>query len=226
MKRKELLKVIEENKALKREYMEEFRKQFFYHSLLLDNVKISKEQVRSVLEENQIIVPIVGYHKAFRYVLQCVKDRRILDEQVVLQIHKLVMWSGRSRSEGKENFAYRVDMNPRFPFLLKEFYENLSIKSKICGLPEAMNPMDLAVWTHNEFLQINPFKDGNGRIARLLLNYQLMQYGYLPVIVPIIDNKKYEKILKDYTVNRELDAIATYVHLLEEREVDRLRLGK
>lgn len=226
MKRKELLGTIEVYKDSKEAYLEEFRELFLYHSLLLDGVKISKDQVQSVISDNQIINPIVGYHKAFRYMLQCVKDRRLLDEQVILQIHKLVMWNGRNRNERKENFAYRVDMNPRFPFLLREFYENLNIKSKICGLPEAMNPMDLAAWTHNEFLQINPFKEGNGRIARLLLNYQLMLYGYLPVLIPVIDSKKYEKIIKEYTVNKELDTIATYVHLLEEREVDRLRLGK
>lgn len=37
---------------------------------------------------------------------------------------------------------------------------------------------------HHEFVLIHPFDDGNGRVARMLVNYVLMRQGYPPIIVP------------------------------------------
>ncbi|HRQ87918.1 MAG TPA: Fic family protein [Bacteroidia bacterium] len=48
----------------------------------------------------------------------------------------------------------------------------------------ASHPVEIASWLHHEFVLIHPFGDGNGRTARLLVNYVLMRSGYLPLIVP------------------------------------------
>lgn len=37
---------------------------------------------------------------------------------------------------------------------------------------------------HHDFVLIHPFDDGNGRVARMLVNYVLMRQGYPPIIVP------------------------------------------
>ena len=38
---------------------------------------------------------------------------------------------------------------------------------------------------HVDFVGIHPFVDGNGRTARLLMNFELMRCGYLPVIIRV-----------------------------------------
>lgn len=40
-----------------------------------------------------------------------------------------------------------------------------------------MNGIELAAWTHAEFVKIHPFVDGNGRTSRPIMNYQLMVHG-------------------------------------------------
>ena len=41
-----------------------------------------------------------------------------------------------------------------------------------------LNPIELAAWTHAEFVRIHPFEDGNGRTARLMSGYYLDLCGY------------------------------------------------
>jgi Fic family protein len=51
-----------------------------------------------------------------------------------------------------------------------------------------------ATLLHGEFVKIHPFIDGNGRTSRLLLNFELMKYGYTPIII------KKESLAKYYEV--------------------------
>jgi len=36
---------------------------------------------------------------------------------------------------------------------------------------------------HGEFVKIHPFVDGNGRTARILLNFSLMKDCFIPVVI-------------------------------------------
>lgn len=42
--------------------------------------------------------------------------------------------------------------------------------------------IELAAWTHSEWVRIHPFRNGNGRTARTLTNAILMRYGLPPVL--------------------------------------------
>lgn len=59
-----------------------------------------------------------------------------------------------------------------------------------------INPIILAALFHYRFIRIHPFDDGNGRVARILMNFILMQFGYPPVIVKTEDKKNYYAVLR------------------------------
>ncbi len=44
---------------------------------------------------------------------------------------------------------------------------------------------------HHKFIVIHPFDDGNGRIARLWINYILLRWDYPPLIIPSEDKRNY-----------------------------------
>jgi len=44
---------------------------------------------------------------------------------------------------------------------------------------------------HYDFVKIHPFVDGNGRVARLLMNVFLLQNGFFPIIFPMIVRNEY-----------------------------------
>ncbi|MBI5753954.1 Fic family protein [Candidatus Peregrinibacteria bacterium] len=56
---------------------------------------------------------------------------------------------------------------------------------------KSMNIIEKACIFHYKFVAIHPFDDGNGRMARLLMNLILMKAGYPPCIVKNINRRKY-----------------------------------
>lgn len=54
-----------------------------------------------------------------------------------------------------------------------------------------LSALELASLFHYRYIRIHPFEDGNGRIARLLVNFILLRAGYPMIIVRSDDKDKY-----------------------------------
>jgi len=59
----------------------------------------------------------------------------------------------------------------------------------------SLSPVELASLFHYRYIRIHPFEDGNGRIARLLVNYILLRHGYPMIVIRTDDRANYLKVL-------------------------------
>ena len=83
-----------------------------------------------------------------------------------------------------------------------------------------MNVIELAAWTHAEFVKIHPFVDGNGRTSRMIMNYQLMAAGFLPVSIAKENRLPYFEALEAYAVGGDLKPFAEMIASLEEQRLE------
>ena len=64
-----------------------------------------------------------------------------------------------------------------------------------------LNPLELASLFHYKYIRIHPFEDGNGRIARLMMNYILARHDYPMIVVPSKSKQEYLSALSKTDIN-------------------------
>lgn len=77
------------------------------------------------------------------------------------------------------------------------------------------HPVQLAAEFHYRFVCIHPFDDGNGRVARLIMNYILLKNNYPPVIIKSADKENYLTALQ----KADTGDILSLVEYIEKQEI-------
>jgi hypothetical protein len=71
-----------------------------------------------------------------------------------------------------------------------------------------------AVLGHFFFGYIHPYMDGNGRIARFLMNTQLISGGYPWITIPVERREEYMSALETASVDGEINLFTKFIHSL------------
>ena len=180
--------------------------------VLEDGVSIGGKELREIYE-------VVNHKKAYEYVKKCIAENKPLTENIVKDLHAIltenIIVGGiyRNQEVRISGAGFTPPAGNEMYVQIKSFYEDLKYKKDL-------NPIELAAWTHAEFVRIHPFVDGNGRTSRLLMNYQLMINGYLPVSVDKEDRLDYYNALEQYAAHGNLEPFADFVAELEEKQLD------
>lgn len=205
--------------------MEDFNIRFTHESTKIEGNTLSISEVKTILidklsiggKELREIYEVTNNQKANRYIHQMLKQNRELDEELIKDIHQIVMEN--IIDDGiYRRYNVRItgaSFSPADWTMVREdvkfFIMDYNTKTKV------LNPIELASFVHAQFVKIHPFQDGNGRCARLLLNYVLMANGFKALIIEASDRPRYYESLDKYASTGDLD---DFNKLVIEKEYD------
>ena len=156
---------------------------------------------------------IVGYKQAFDFLYDAVKREQPITEEFIKAIHAFVLRgeddAGKYRTiQNYIGSITRIVYTPCPPsqvqekmseyvqLLAKDLEEN--IKMARVGDIDWIDLFHNLAKHHIEFENIHPFIDGNGRTGRLLLTYELICMGMLPVDIRYEERDRYYAAIKAY----------------------------
>lgn len=192
-----------------------FSEIFTYNTNAIEGSRLNQKEVKDLLEQDkwptkskEDIAEAYGVDEAIRFIRS---TKEHLSLELIKKIHKIVFqnsksFAGKLRKKGEEvvvmdnngQVVHEGAPQPRILHLLKELivWYNKH-KSKYPALL-------LAAVVHNQFENIHPFRDGNGRVGRILLNNILIKHDLPPLNIDFKNRIEYYASLQAYEKDKDL----------------------
>lgn len=182
---------------------DEIRLLHTYHSNAIEGNTLTLSETKLVLEEGTTIggkslrehLEATNNAKAYDLIEDIAKKRKKIDHVTIQLIHEVVT-AGILEEAGKYRsinvrITGAVKTPPDWSKIIKLMDELFEKKSE-----SKDHPVETAAYLHHRFVEIHPFIDGNGRVARLLTNLYLISWGYPPIVLKTEERGKYYKFLR------------------------------
>ncbi|AMO58717.1 hypothetical protein GZ77_17515 [Endozoicomonas montiporae] len=195
-----------------------------YHSNAIEGNTLTLKETKVILEGITVggksmreHFEAINHKEAIEWVEAVVAKHEVLSERLIKSIHHLVLKNIDDSNAG----AYRTE-NAIIAGAQHTPADHLHVPHQMERLIEwyeqqGAHPVERAARFHVDFVGIHPFVDGNGRTARLLMNFDLMTSGYLPVIIKTEHRLAYYEALdKAHTQQDYQDFIVLVAQAQEE----------
>jgi Fic family protein len=166
---------------------------FTYNSNAIEGNTLTQSETEMVLEQGITVggktliehLEVIGHRDAIEFIGELAQSDMLIRAFEIRQIHALIM-GAISREEAGQyrrilvqsaGTGYIYPAPGLLEGLMAEFVDWLT-------MPSALHPLEWATEAHLRFVSIHPFRDGNGRTGRLLMNLLLLQAGFPIVVIP------------------------------------------
>lgn len=205
-----------------------------FTSNALEGNSLTESETKIVIEDGltiegkplQDVYEAVGHANAYDYIYQ-ISSGMELHEEDILKLHHLFYRQINAEQAGHfrtvpvfiSGSSYAVTPPQKIATEMGKFVSWFN-KSE-----SKTHPVEFAALVHKKFVFIHPFIDGNGRVARLLMNLILIQEGYVITIIPPVIRQDYIRALeKAHTDDK--DFVEFISRMVRETQKDFLRLFK
>ncbi|MCK5022530.1 MAG: Fic family protein [Candidatus Aenigmarchaeota archaeon] len=190
-----------------------FSEDFTYDTNAIEGSTVTKNEVKNILRKNHWpedrakweVSETYGVSDAIKYIR---KSKTHISLELIKKLHFIVFknskqFAGNFRKTGEEvvvanssgRILHRGAPSQKVTCLIKElvsWYEKNNNRYP---------PITLSAVVHNQFENIHPFLDGNGRVGRLLLNNILIKHSLPPVNIHFSNRQIYYSTLREYQKN-------------------------
>lgn len=204
---------------------QKFRLDWNFHSSKIEGNSLSYGETKALILFNQTAqakplkdhLEMSGHDEAIKYIEEIVNQQRPLTETFIRELHKIILKQpyqvnaltpdGAPTKKWVNIGMYKTTPNhvktqtgemfyfaspEETPAKMSDLMSWFSIENK----KDSLHPVIFSTEFHYRFVRIHPFDDGNGRIARLLMNFILLQKGYPPAIIKTEEKENYYRALQ------------------------------
>lgn len=177
-----------------------------YNSNAIENSTLTLKDTEKILLEMEISKDIslreVFEAKNLARVMEYIRTKskeEELSESLILLLHEMLIGNiddniaGRFRKES-EYVRVGAHIAPD-PVHIERMIEELLLEYSSDNIAYFIDKISKF---HLDFETIHPFNDGNGRIGRVLINYQLFRYGFPGIIIRDKEKKAYYDGFNEY----------------------------
>ncbi|MDR1531978.1 MAG: Fic family protein [Clostridiales bacterium] len=182
--------------------------------ILREGITIGEKPLKAHLEA-------IGHKDAFEYILMLTERDTPLTERIIKEIHSLVLMSD-FRNKGVYRsipvYIKGAAHTPPQPYLVQPQMEALI--ADYGALKRERRIYEAIAEFHLRFEGIHPFIDGNGRTGRLIMNFELIKAGLLPINIKFTDRRKYYDCFDSYYGGQGTDALTGLIAGCEAAELE------
>jgi len=203
-----------QNKTVQEQFDQNFVMAFVFNSNSIEGSTLTPKEVELLLKEN------IAPNKPLEDVLEAKNAEKTLNfvktakgeltEEFLLKLHEMYFKETKPHIAGKYKTAQNRITGSAFettpPKLvltdMKLYFKEYK------KLKKELHPLELAAWAHWKLVRIHPFQDGNGRTARIIMNFVLHKSGYIMLDIKTKEKQQYFKALEKCHYNNHARALA------------------
>ena len=206
----------------KKKNFENFMIRYTYDSSKLSGVDVTLRQTYLILKDGIIpknfknlrtVKELENHEKG---VVAITKYKGSLNLKFIKKLHKILFLgvddniAGKFRSELRRNVKIGGTsyVPPKWDKLEKELDIFFKWYNSEC---KKLHTLELAALIHLKLISLQPFVDGNSRLARLLMNWILWKRKYPLIDIKIEDLENYYDVLDKYQIERQEKPFIMYI---------------
>ena len=190
------------DKASRENYLKRQRETFITNTNAIEGSRLTFEQTKKILAlkkshetQDREELEVTNMEQCLELYDRLLEQKTGLNEKTILRLHLMLLkaipdyegYAGVWRPvnvhirDSKYEFPAWKDVPELMTELLEWYNEN----------KDSVHPVELAAIFHARLVTIHPFADGNGRMARLLMNYILQVNGFPFTDIPFSKRDEY-----------------------------------
>lgn len=184
---------------------------FSAHSCAIEGNSFSVDDTRALKEQGLGMIPvgktlfeafeILDHFKAYEFLME--RTGQPLTEQLIKETHRIL-------TEHTLTYRYKDAVPGEYTntdmgagdTIFGDHEKNIALMPKLIEATQKaiesvpVHPIEISAQFHRHFIFLHPFRDGNGRLGRLLSNFILMKLNHPIIIINKEDRETYINALK------------------------------
>ena len=181
-----------------------------------DTRELNEKGLNAILHNKSLLeaFEILDHFKAYEFAFNNIE--RPLTENFIKELHSVLTSNTLKFTKNSEPGEYTKTDMAAGDTLFGDHKQNIALIPKLLEQTQLtldkgeLHPMLISSRFHYHFIYLHPFRDGNGRLGRLLSNYILVQKKHPLVIIRSEEKEKYIEALKASKKHRNTSPIETF----------------